>query len=89
MGFFVLGLLAVVLKIFGWTLVAGWSWWIVLSPFAAAAAWWTFADLSGWTRQEAQRRYKERIERRRRQHLESMGMSAKGGSDHKSGRDSH
>lgn len=78
MGFVVLGLLASTLKILGWTSVAGWSWWIVLSPFAAAAAWWTFADLSGLTRREAQRRHEDRVKRRRAQHLDAMGMTAGG-----------
>ncbi len=86
MGFVVLGLLAVILKMFGWTIVAGWSWWIVLSPFVAAALWWTLADLTGRTRLQAQRRHEQRIERRRRHHLEAMGMTAnKAGAENSSG----
>jgi len=33
--------------------VASWSWWLVLAPFAIAAAWWTIADQSGDTARKA------------------------------------
>lgn len=74
--FVALGVLAVLLKIGGWTAVAGWSWWVVLAPFAAAAAWWTFSDLSGRTQRDAMRRHEARIQRRRKRHLEAIGMTA-------------
>ena len=32
--------------------VAEWSWWIVLTPFALAAAWWQWADWSGYTKRK-------------------------------------
>nr|MBP8795602.1 TIGR04438 family Trp-rich protein [Brachymonas sp.] len=30
----------------------GWSWLIVLTPFALAAAWWVWADASGYTKRK-------------------------------------
>lgn len=75
MAFVALGVLALLLKIAGWTAVAGWSWWVVLAPFAAAVAWWTFSDLSGRTQREAMRRHEARIQRRRKRHLDAIGMT--------------
>ena len=33
--------------------IAAWSWWAVLSPFALAVIWWTWADWSGYTKRKA------------------------------------
>ena len=69
MWFLLLGLLAVALKYFEIGFVAQWDWWIVLIPFALAAAWWAWADWSGYTkrkvveRENARRR--DRIDRQR------------------------
>ena len=48
-----LGILLLALKYLEFGPVAEWSWWIVLSPFAAAVAWWTWADWSGYTKRKA------------------------------------
>ena len=69
MWFLGLGLLALALKYFEIGMVATWSWWIVLSPFAMAVAWWAWADSSGYTKRkvvekENQRR-QDRIDRQR------------------------
>ena len=32
--------------------IGGWSWLIVLTPFALAAAWWVWADASGYTKRK-------------------------------------
>ena len=50
MWFVVLGVLLIALKLAEFGPVALWAWWWVLSPFAAAALWWSFADSSGWTK---------------------------------------
>ena len=86
MWLFALGVLAVVIKLSGFTAVAGWSWWVVLSPFAAAALWWTLADALGITQRAAIRRHDEKVKRRRQEHLDALGMNA--GRDSRSGRDS-
>ncbi|MEX8194461.1 TIGR04438 family Trp-rich protein [Comamonas guangdongensis] len=49
--------------------VAAWSWWPILGVYAAAAAWWAWADASGYTKRKAaqrmEQRKKERIERQK------------------------
>lgn len=88
MWFVALGVLALALKLSGFTAVADWPWWAVLSPFGAAAAWWTIADLLGITQRDALRRLDEKVKRRRQFHLDAMGMSTKSGSQSKAPRDS-
>lgn len=69
-----LGLVLLTLKFMAIGPVAVWDWWVVLSPFGMAMAWWAWADASGYTkRKEMERedaRRKERIERNR----EALGM---------------
>ena len=69
MWFLMLGLAGVALKFLEIGFVAGWNWWVVLSPFALAVAWWAWADASGYTKRkvvekENQRR-QDRIDRQR------------------------
>jgi small Trp-rich protein len=56
---------------------AAWSWWIILAPFALAAAWWSWADWSGYTKkkqvEKEDKRKKDRIEKQRAQ----LGISSK------------
>ena len=77
MWFLLLGLLGVALKFFEIGIVATWSWWIVLIPFALAVAWWAWADSSGYTKRKVvekeDRRRQERIERQR----SNLGMLKK------------
>ena len=69
MWFLMLGLLGVALKVLEFGVVANWSWWVVLAPFGLAAAWWAWADASGYTKRKAverdNARRQERIERQR------------------------
>ena len=44
MWFLMLGVLGALLKYLAVDPVAQWSWWIVLTPFALALAWWSWAD---------------------------------------------
>ncbi|BEP42156.1 TIGR04438 family Trp-rich protein [Variovorax sp. 375MFSha3.1] len=79
MWFLGLGLLALALKYFEIGMVATWSWWIVLSPFAMAVAWWAWADSSGYTKRKVvereNRRRQERIDRQKT----NMGMKTSNG----------
>ena len=79
MWFLGLGLLALALKYFEIGMVATWSWWIVLSPFAMAVAWWAWADSSGYTKRKIvereNRRKQERIDRQKN----NMGMKTGNG----------
>ncbi len=62
-----LGLVLLVLKYIEWGFVAQWSWWLVLTPFALAVAWWAWADGTGYTKKKAmEREDKRRAERRAR-----------------------
>lgn len=69
-----LGLVALALKYLEIGPVATWSWWIVLSPFAAAVCWWYWADAFGYTKQreidKMDKRKQDRIDRQQ----EAMGM---------------
>jgi len=71
MGFLVIGVLGLLLKYLEVGFVANLSWWLVLSPFAMAMAWWAWTDASGYTARKAmereQRRKDERIDRQRSQ----------------------
>lgn len=64
-----LGLLFMALKYLEIGPIALWDWWIVLSPFGLAVAWWTWADATGYTKRKAMeemdRRKQDRIERNR------------------------
>ncbi len=74
MYFLLMGILALALKYLEIGPVAAWSWWIVLSPFALAVAWWAWADASGYTKQQEidkmAKRKQERIDKQR----VAMGM---------------
>lgn len=60
MYFLALGLALLIMKYLEVGPVAGWSWWIVLSPFAMAVVWWWFADKSGYTRRRVDQREEQR-----------------------------
>ena len=69
-----MGIVALALKYLEIGPVAAWSWWVVLSPFALAVAWWAWADASGYTKQKEidkmAKRRQERIDKQRA----AMGM---------------
>ena len=69
MYFLLIGILGLALKYLEIEPVASLSWWLVLSPFALAVAWWAWADASGYTkRKEIQKmdgRKQKRIDRQR------------------------
>jgi small Trp-rich protein len=72
--FLLLGLLGVGLKYFEVGMVAGWSWWIVLSPFAMAVAWWAWADWSGYTKRKVVERDDARKQARIDRQRSNMGL---------------
>ena len=43
-------------------------------PFIAAAVWWIWADMSGFTKRRATRADEKRKEDRRRRNVEAMGL---------------
>ena len=78
MYFLGLGIILLVMKYWAIGPVADWSWWSVLLPFGLAAAWWTWADASGYTRRKAlerdDKRRQDRIDRQR----EALGEIRRG-----------
>jgi len=64
------GLVLLLLKYLEVGPVAGWSWWVVLSPFVLAVFWWAWADSSGYTRrkqmEKMDQRKADRIEKQRK-----------------------
>jgi small Trp-rich protein len=79
MWFLLLGLLGVAFKYFEVGMVAGWSWWIVLSPFALALAWWAWADSSGYTRRKVIEREEARKQARIDRQKANMGLRTSNG----------
>ncbi len=69
-----LGVVLLLMKYFEVDPVAAWSWWIVLTPFALAVAWWAWADATGYTKRKAMEKMdqkkKDRIEKQR----ENLGL---------------
>lgn len=74
MWFVVVGVLLIALKLGELGPVAAWSWWWVLAPFAFAAAWWAYADASGYTRRKQMDKLDERKRERRRKSMEALGI---------------
>ena len=72
-----LGLILVVLKFLEFGSVAEWSWWAVLSPFALAVVWWTWADWSGYTKKKAVERENERKAARIDKQREQLGLGTR------------
>ena len=77
MYFLLLGIVGLALKYLEIGPVATISWWYVLSPFALAVLWWSWADKTGYTKrvevEKMEARKKDRIEKQR----VAMGMLPK------------
>jgi small Trp-rich protein len=74
MWFLLLGLAGAALKYFGIGPVAGWSWWVVLVPFGLAAAWWSFADGTGYTKRKVMERENDRKQARIDRNRHNIGL---------------
>jgi small Trp-rich protein len=75
--FVMLGVLLVALKLLEISLPGSWSWWLVLSPFAAALVWWKVADLTGYTQRQAMKAMDRKKAERRLQALGKLGGNTK------------
>jgi len=73
-----LGIVLLALKYLEFGVVAGWSWFAVLSPFALAVAWWSWADWSGYTKRKAIERENARKKARIDKSREALGLGIKG-----------
>jgi small Trp-rich protein len=74
MYFIVLGVLLILLKLAEFGAVAQWSWWIILSPFALAVVWWSWADASGYTKRREMDKLEQKKKERRKKNLAALGQ---------------
>jgi len=74
MWFVLAGVALLALKLVGVMPVAAWSWWIVLGPFALAAAWWAYADATGFTQRKAMKQMDDKKAARRDKQMEALGQ---------------
>jgi small Trp-rich protein len=72
-----LGVVLLALKLLEMTAVAAWPWWVILSPFGLAVAWWTWADMSGYTKKKAVERENARKQARIDKNREQLGMGTR------------
>jgi small Trp-rich protein len=72
-----LGLALMAMKYLEFGPVANWSWLWVLSPFALAIAWWSWADASGYTKKRAMERENDRKKARIDKNRENIGTLGK------------
>ena len=72
--FVLLGVVLIVLKLLDYGAVGVWSGWVVLSPFALAIVWWTWADMSGYTKKRAMDKMDEKKVARRQKALSALGL---------------
>lgn len=74
-----LGLILLFMKYTEYGAVAAWPWWVVLSPFGLAVAWWAWADGSGYTKRKAVEKEYARKEERLEKNRVALGMGTKAG----------
>ena len=77
MFFLLIGIMGVVLKYLEIAPLASLSWWLVLSPFGLAAAWWAWADASGYTKQKEIEKMDDRKQKRIDKQRTAMGLAPK------------
>ena len=58
-----------------------WSWWLVLLPFALAVVWWTWADLSGYSKKKAMQKMDQRKADRIEKSRVALGIGTRKGSN--------
>ncbi len=77
MPFVIVGVLLLAAKLAEFGPFGGWSWWIILAPFAAAAVWWQLSDSLGLTQRRAMDKMEQRKVDRRERQLEALGIDRK------------
>jgi len=79
MYFLLIGIALLAMKYLEIGPVAAFPWWLVLSPFGMAVAWWAWADSSGYTKKKVIERENARKQARIDKNRENMGFGpAKG-----------
>ena len=69
-----LGIILVLLKTLQFGPPAQWPWWWVLAPFALAAAWWAWADATGYTKRRAMAKMDARKQARIDRQKDALGV---------------
>ena len=69
-----IGILLLLMKYLEFGPVAEWSWWVVLSPFALAVVWWTWADWAGYTKRKAVEKENAKKQARIDKNKEKLGI---------------
>jgi small Trp-rich protein len=77
MYFLAIGVVLLLMKYLEFGAVASWSWYVVLSPFALAAAWWAWADWSGYTKKKAMEKMDQKKAARLAKARENLGLGPK------------
>ena len=77
MYFLLIGLVLLLLKYLAVDPVAAWTWWAVLSPFGLAAAWWAWADWSGFSKKKAMEKMVKRKQDRIHKQRAALGIAPK------------
>jgi small Trp-rich protein len=77
MYFLGLGVVLLAMKYLEMGPVAAWPWWWVLSPFALAVVWWTWADWSGYTKRKAVEKEEQRKQARIDKSREAIGIKTR------------
>jgi small Trp-rich protein len=69
-----IGIILLAMKYLEMGPVATWSWWVVLAPFGLAVAWWTWADMSGYTKRKVVERENAKRQARIDKSKEQLGI---------------
>ncbi len=75
--FLCLGVVFLLMKYLEIGAVTGWSWWVVLAPFALAVIWWAWADASGYTKKKAMEKMDQRKAARLAKSREALGLGTR------------
>ena len=70
----ILGIALSLLKYLEVEPVAQWAWWWVLTPFALTAAWWAWADATGYTKRKAMDKMDQRKKDRLDKQKQALGI---------------
>lgn len=77
MYFLLIGIVALAMKYLEIGPVALWPWWVVLAPFGLAAAWWAWADWSGYTKKKAVEKENRKRQARIDKSREALGINTR------------
>lgn len=72
-----LGVILLFLKYMEIGPVANWSWGYIFAPFIVAAAWWAFADATGFTKRKAMEKMEKRRQKRVDRNRQNLGLGRK------------